>query len=360
MENKSLPKLEKIIQDLLINLKEREQNIIIRRFGLDGEKQETLESLGKKMNLTRERIRQIEKRAIEKIIQKEVIKEKYPEIIDLLNQAIKNYGHLVEEETLINEISKILNQENNKPFANEIKFLLKISNFTLIKKTDKIRNSWTNSNLFNQKLLEEINKELASILEKKKTILNQEEFYNEFSKTKFYQEYKNKLKISKILFFSLSKCMKELMKVRNKNNYWGLVSWPEINPKTIHEWTYYVLKNYGKPIHFTKISDLIKKEKAKKKFNIKTIHNVLISDSRFVLVGNGLYALREWGYESGTVADVILRILKREKRPLTTQEIIERVLQERIVKKNTILVNLQNRKLFKKIARATYQLAGDN
>lgn len=356
MKNKLLPKLEKIIQDLLINLKEREQNIIIRRFGLDGEKQETLESLGRKMNLTRERIRQIEKRAIEKIIQKEVVKEKYPEIINLLNQTIKNHGHLIEEGELIEEISKILNQENNNVFANAVKFLLRIGNFILIKKTDKIRNSWTNSNLFNQKLLEEISKELVSILKKKKTILNQEEFYNEFSKTRFYQEYK----ISKILFFSLLKCMKELMEVRNKNNYWGLVSWPEINPKTIHEWTYYVLKNYGKPIHFTKISDLIKKEKAKKKFNIKTIHNVLISDSRFVLVGNGLYALREWGYEPGTVADVILRILKREKRPLTTQEIIEMVLQERIVKKNTILVNLQNRKLFKKIARATYQLAGDN
>ncbi|MGB9680829.1 MAG: HTH domain-containing protein, partial [Minisyncoccia bacterium] len=135
---------------------------------------------------------------------------------------------------------------------------------------------------------------------------------------------------------------------------------PEINPKTIHEWTYYVVKNFGKPIHFTKISDLIKKESPKKEFNIKTIHNVLISDSRFVLVGNGLYALKEWGYEPGTVADVIVRIFKKEKRPLNTQEITEKVLKERIVKKNTILVNLQNRKLFKKVARATYQLADNN
>jgi len=108
------------------------------------------------------------------------------------------------------------------------------------------------------------------------------------------------------------------------------------------------LKNHGKPLHFSQVTDLINKSlPSSRQAYVQTVHNELIKDPRFVLVGRGLYALKEWGYEPGTVSETIGQILKKEG-PLAKQEILDRVLQKRLVKENTILINLQNRKLFER------------
>jgi hypothetical protein len=89
----------------------------------------------------------------------------------------------------------------------------------------------------------------------------------------------------------------------------------------------------------------------------ETVHNKLIKDKRFVLVGRGIYALTEWGYKPGVVADIIAEILKETKRAMGRDELIAEVLKRRMVKKNTILVGLSNRKLFKKVGKNLYELA---
>ena len=48
-------------------LSDREQRIITLRFGLDGEEEQTLEAIGRELNLTRERVRQIENEALGKL-----------------------------------------------------------------------------------------------------------------------------------------------------------------------------------------------------------------------------------------------------------------------------------------------------
>jgi hypothetical protein len=65
--------------------------------------------------------------------------------------------------------------------------------------------------------------------------------------------------------------------------------------------------------------------------------------------------LREWGYEPGQVKDVIIKILK-ENGPLTKKEILERVLKQRLVKENTILLNLNNKKYFLKDSQGKYKI----
>jgi DNA-directed RNA polymerase delta subunit len=92
------------------------------------------------------------------------------------------------------------------------------------------------------------------------------------------------------------------------------------------------------------------------KAHIATTHNELIKDPRFVLVGRGLYALSEWGYTAGVVKEVLREILEAEG-PLSREEIIDKVRKERYVKDNTILVNLQDNNLFKKLANGTYTIA---
>jgi RNA polymerase primary sigma factor len=55
------------IQELVKNLPPREAEILALRYGLDGRKPQTLEEVGKKFKVTRERIRQLQEIALEKL-----------------------------------------------------------------------------------------------------------------------------------------------------------------------------------------------------------------------------------------------------------------------------------------------------
>jgi RNA polymerase primary sigma factor len=67
--------LRERLTEILKDLNERERKIIAMRFGLEGEKTHTLEEVGKAFGVTRERIRQIESKALEKIRQHEKLKK---------------------------------------------------------------------------------------------------------------------------------------------------------------------------------------------------------------------------------------------------------------------------------------------
>jgi DNA-directed RNA polymerase delta subunit len=112
-------------------------------------------------------------------------------------------------------------------------------------------------------------------------------------------------------------------------------------------------------MHFNEIAKAIKDSEFKRKeVTTQAIHNELIKDKRFVLIGRGIYALKEWGYEKGTVADIISKVLKEANEPLHRDEIVKRVLKSRFVKETTILLNLQGKPQFKRVAKATYDLSG--
>ena len=83
----------------------------------------------------------------------------------------------------------------------------------------------------------------------------------------------------------------------------------------------------------------------------------LILDKRYVLVGRGIYALTEWGYKSGTVIDIIIDILTKSDKPLTKDEIVKAVLDQRIVRKSTIYLALTNKNKIKKLPNNRYTLA---
>lgn len=60
-------KLEESIEEVLSTLSEKESKVIKYRFGLEGERPHSLKEIGDKYNLTKERIRQIEKKAISRL-----------------------------------------------------------------------------------------------------------------------------------------------------------------------------------------------------------------------------------------------------------------------------------------------------
>jgi hypothetical protein len=142
---------------------------------------------------------------------------------------------------------------------------------------------------------------------------------------------------------------------RNPLGEWGKADSPQVRVKSVRDLAYLTVKRHGSPMHFTEVAKAIESTFGKKT-HIATTHNELIKDSRFILVGRGTYGLGEWGYKPGVVRDVIKDILKKNG-PLSKEDIIDRVLKERFLKKNTILVNLQNAKYFKKNKQGLYTVA---
>lgn len=147
-------------------------------------------------------------------------------------------------------------------------------------------------------------------------------------------------------------------KLATLNGKWGLIKWPLVNPKNIRDKIYVILSENGDHMHFNEIAEAIKDSEFKRKdVTTQAIHNELIKDKRFVLIGRGIYALKEWGYSKGTVADVIFDVLKKNGKPMHREEIVKEVLKSRYVKETTILLNLQGKPQFKRTAKATYTLA---
>ena len=141
------------------------------------------------------------------------------------------------------------------------------------------------------------------------------------------------------------------------NGMWGLAKWPEVNPKNIRDKIFVILEMKKEPMHFSEIAKEIKESSFKRKnVTVQAIHNELIKDSRFVLIGRGIYALSSWGYKKGTISEIIQSILEKADGPLSREEIVKQVLKVRKVKETTILLNLQNKKLFKKVDKNLYTL----
>ena len=142
---------------------------------------------------------------------------------------------------------------------------------------------------------------------------------------------------------------------KNPLGEWGASHSPNVKTKGIRDYAYLAVKKHGSPLHFTEVAAMVEKL-FDRSAHVATTHNELIKDPRFVLVGRGMYALREWGYAEGVVRDVIRDILRKEG-PLTREEIVEKVLKERHVKPGTIVVNLQNQKYFKRGKDGRWSLA---
>lgn len=71
LENKIINEIHREkIYEMLDDLEEREKGILVRRYGLNGFEIHTLEQVGEAFNITRERVRQIEKKTLEKLRKK--------------------------------------------------------------------------------------------------------------------------------------------------------------------------------------------------------------------------------------------------------------------------------------------------
>jgi hypothetical protein len=132
---------------------------------------------------------------------------------------------------------------------------------------------------------------------------------------------------------------------KNPFGRWGLPEWSDICPRGTRERAYLIVHAEGKPLHFREIATKIDRSGLQKPGRVthpQTVHNELIKDKRFVLVGRGTYALVEWGFRRGTVREVIEGILRESGKPLTRTELVSEILKIRDVKASTVVINLNS------------------
>ena len=335
-------KPKKITKKIISQLALRASDIIMNRFGLTADgKRKTLEEIGKKYNITRERVRQVEDAALTSIKKSDVYREEQL-VFEELKQVIRKLGSIVAEHELLSFISK------DKATQNHINFFLVLGDaFKRHREDDHFHARWS--------VDDEMTEKVHETLRKLYTSLNDEDLVPETEMIKKFldhmkelsEEYKSE-EIAK-RWLSMSKVV-----AKNPLGEWGKASSPNIRIRGVKDYAYLVMRRNGSPMHFREVADSISKTFSKK-IHYATCHNELIKDSRFVLVGRGMYALAEWGYKKGIAREVIADILKREG-PLGKEDVIKRVNKERYFKKNTILVNLVNPKYFKKNKSGLYDV----
>jgi len=328
-------------QKLLKKLPKRTKNVISRRFGLEKEEKETLEAIGKSYNICRERVRQIENSGIS-VIKEEVKDSTFSNIFQEFKDYLRSKGDLEREDVL-------LRQFDSQEEKNQALFWLTLgSPFKRFSETKNFYSLWT-INPDSVEVAKEIVNHFIKIFKRKKELISQEKILDVFEK-----EIDLDKKINSDALVSYLKTSKEIG--QSPEGFFGLKDWPEVSPRGIKDKAYLALKKEETPLHFKKVADLINELGLNRDSSAlpQTVHNELIRDPRFVLVGRGIYALKEWGYSPGQVKDVILATLKESNKSLSREEIVERVLSQRMVKENTILLNLQNKEYFKKDSKGKY------
>ena len=331
----------KIHQDLLKGLPERTRDVIERRYGLESDNRETLESIGKSYGICRERVRQIEEGGVN-LIRQEIKKPPYQKIFQRFVGQLKEEGDLKREDLLLSQFS-------HRKLQNQTLFWLTLGDpFSRFSETREFYSLWT-INSDSLCLAEKVVESFVERFEKEKRLIPEEEAFKAFKKN-----FGPKVKLTSRALFSYLEISKKIE--QSPEGSFGLQEWPEVNPRGVKDKAYLALKNNGNPLHFRKVAEMIDELGLTSKGTTlpQTVHNELIRDPRFVLVGRGIYALTEWGYAPGQVKDVISRVLKENKNPLTKEEIIEKVLSQRIVKENTILLSLQDKEYFSKNSQGKY------
>ena len=338
----------KVIEKLLNNLGERSRDIIEKRFGLKkGLERHTLESIGRKYGVTRERVRQIENAAKKVIVETKEYKKEAKKLVDLLKKEMDKFGGVISEKEFLSYLT------DDRDLQDHLHFLLHIGEpFFVDKKKDyedKVWYSDPKSYEAFEHSLEKLYKDLENdkLLTEKEII---EKFTNKLSEFKGV----NKKLLENDTVKRLLKISKKI--ASNDLGQWGPANSRNINTKGVRDYAYLILNQEKKPMHFKELAKEIS-EKFNKKVNVATIHNELIKDDRFILVGRGLYALDEWGkYSAGTVLEVITDLLKKSKKALTKQEIIKAVMEKKEVKEQTIIINLSN-SAFTRTKDGKYKLA---
>ncbi|MBM3206500.1 MAG: hypothetical protein FJZ43_02675 [Candidatus Staskawiczbacteria bacterium] len=321
-------------------LSKKVKDIFDRRFGVKSGQVETLESIGKSLGITRERVRQIEEAGFNHV--KKNHKDSLYVIFTEFGSYFAKKGGFKKEDLVLEELAG----KKNKPY---VLFLLTLGGdrFKRVSAKKDFHYFWL-ANPASDKQVKDTLENIVKDIDSQKQLLDKNQMISTFaSKHNISQE-------AVASYIEISKKIQE-----SKDGKLGLITWPEIKPRGVRDKAFLVFKKEKKPLHFRLIAQLIDGlgyNGEDKKAHPQTVHNELIKDTRFVLVGRGTYALAEWGYVPGTIKDIITKVLKDKQEAVHQEDLVKEVLAQRIVAKNTVLINLNNKKFFSKNEDGKYIL----
>lgn len=338
-----LSKLKQQVEQMLVLLSQKERFVVERRFNLGTDKRYTLEEIGQEFNVTRERVRQIEKNALHKLKRNA---ENYGIILinDLAEKILNENGGIMREDLLI---SKILQADVQTEYS-AIQFILSLDKrFLRLPNTINFHPHVRYGN-YTDNMIESVCSVSLETLKKHGDLIDISKLHGEISK-----QVPEALVPGVAFLKSLFGIHKSFKLVKDQV---GLMQWRHIHPRTLRDKIYFILRQNKSAMHFVDIGNKIQNSSFdKKSLNMQAVHNELIRHPDFVLIGRGIYALKEWGYSHGTVAEVIEVVLK-ENESLSEEEIIAEVLKKRQVKQITIILNLKNKPQFVRVGRKQYSL----
>lgn len=353
-----------VISFMFRNLLKREQEVLRRRFALNGRTRDTLEQIGKEYAITRERVRQIESSGLRKI--RLILKEEGKNLnMDTLDDSISDIlaenGGLMREDMLLSEILLSLSHTNNEVYRKNLLFLITYfleQHERLLKEHESIHyEAFWYLNLVDIKNVKDSIEKIINLFSDHGQPMQMQELIRKMNENIFTEGGDANIDGEQIEKFINSQLHISKNLERNILDQWGLINWNTIVPKRMNDKIYLILKKEQRPLHFAEIAEKINEMAFdKKRAYPATVHNELILDNKYILVGRGVYALREWGYNDGTVSQVIYNILKEAQKPLDKKEIIEKVLGQRIVKKTTVSLALNDRSKFKLTEDGKYSL----
>ncbi|KKU90965.1 MAG: RNA polymerase sigma factor [Candidatus Jorgensenbacteria bacterium GW2011_GWA1_48_11] len=330
--------IDQFINNLTAEFNSKQRKVVFERFGLKTGVKATLQEIGNDLGVTRERVRQIEEDGLRKLGPK--VKKEAVQIVEFAHTYLANAGGVRRDDYFLTDVANYLFKETDAKHVDaKLRFLFLTAGAPFYSREDDDFNAyWYVDEPAKKKFLDFV-KEATDFLKSRKEAETSKDY---LSRVKAYA--------ASSLFM--------IPKHFGTNIFGdvGLRSWPDIEPKTIRDKIYLVLKKHGEPLHFSDIArNITKLGIDRKQAHVQTVHNELIKDDRFVLVGRGIYALRSRGFEPGTVRQVIAKILKT-KGPLPQTDVVRLVNEQRFLKENTVLLSLQNRRHFKRLDDGRYHV----
>lgn len=337
--------LQELLDDLFLVLTQKEGEVIKRRFAMAGHSKQTLEKIGKHFNVTRERIRQIESIALAKL-KRTVRTTRFDEVNEMAKGILSSSGGVMPETELITSVLKRIPDPSKYDGA-----ILRLSfsidtEMEFHGRSQTFKPFWRLSSLSLNDITSVVDN-IVKLLKKRHSCMKESEIVSSIQSLSLFEGRTPSREM-------VVSCMQIDDRLREIPDGWGLTEWRFVRPRSIRDKVEIILKKAGEPLHFMEIANRIREAGFDhKNVTVQAVHNELIRYPQFVLVGRGLYALREWGYEPGTVADVIETILKKHG-PMSKKQIIEEVAKQRTVKVGTISLNLQKMPYFVRVGRAIY------
>lgn len=335
--------LEDAVQSIMSTIdNNREADIITRRYGLNGER-ETLEQVGETLSITRERVRQIEKATLIRI-RLSLDDGKNP-LFNTAEMELVKTLHEMGRAARIDDLTRRVMGDVAGQSRAIVTILAELSSKMLLT---------TENDKYYAAVVLTSERDDRAIKNKVDSIVKMSRSHGQpVTLDELYRlvggDFEHPSEVGAIA--SISK------QITSLRGMWGLAKWPSVNPRNIRDKIYVVLKDNGQPMHFSDIAREVKSQNFhRNNVTEQAIHNELIKDDRFVLIGRGIYALAENGYKKGSITDVITELLE-QNGPMYRDDIVREVLKKRQVRETTILLNLQSKPQFKRVAKNQYDLA---